>query len=134
MKKLLSIILILLMLVGILASCGSYESPDENPANTGSNEETTGGGNSDLENDSENNPNEENINVLSEKNGNQVYFAIKEKKEYYTEIKNYVEIGECFEIPKDENGHKKAGAYFKVIRTYDELLTYIEAPNLDSNL
>ena len=54
MKKLFSIILTLLMLIGILASCGSYESPDENPANTGSNGETTGGGNSNLENDKDN--------------------------------------------------------------------------------
>ena len=122
------------MLVGILASCGSYESPDENPANTGSNEETTGGGNSNLGNDPENKPSGENTPVLSEKSGNQVYFAFEEKKEYYTEIKNHVEISECFEIPKDENGHKKAGAYLKFISTYDELLTYIEAPDLDSSI
>ena len=59
MKKLLSIILALLMLVGILASCGNYKSPDKKPANTGSNEETTGGGNSNLENDPENKPSED---------------------------------------------------------------------------
>ena len=134
MKKLFSIILALLMLVGILASCGNYESPDKNPANTGSNGETTGGGNSNLGNDPENNPNEENTPVLSEKSGNQVYFAIEEKKDYYTEIKDYVEITDCFEIPSDENGYKKTGAYFKVIPTYEELLTYIEAPDLDSNI
>ena len=42
MKKLFSIVLILLMLVGILASCGNYESPDENPADTGSNDSKLG--------------------------------------------------------------------------------------------
>ena len=134
MKKLLSIILALLMLVGILASCGNYESPDENPDDTGSNDETTGGEDSELENDPENKPSEENTPVLSEKSGNQVYFAFEEKKDYYTEIKDYVEITDCFEIPKDENGYKKTGAYLKVISTYDELLTYIEAPNLDSSI
>ena len=45
----------MLMLVGILVSCGNYESPDENPADTGSNEETTGSGNSNLKNDNINN-------------------------------------------------------------------------------
>ena len=79
-------------------------------------------------------PSAENIPVLSEKSGNQVYFAFEEKKDYYTEIKNYVEITDCFEMPRDENGNIKEGVYFKVIPTYEELLTYIEAPDLDSSV
>lgn len=69
-----------------------------------------------------------------EKYGNKVYFAFEEKDIYYSEIENYEEIESCFEIPLDNDGHKKSGAYMKIIGSYDELSTYIASSEIDASI
>ena len=139
MKKIISTILVVLMLFGTLMSCNV---PDENVnTGTGSSAETgtslisDTGTNSSTDTGSGLVPDNEADDNLKEKYGNRVYFAFEEsQKTYYPEIRDYTEVSDCFEIPLDEKGYKKIGAYMKLINTYDELLTYIIPKNLDESI
>ena len=121
MKKTLSIFLIMLVIIGMFASCNV----NEEPTNTDTNSDNTS---SDTGTDTSVNAN------LHEKYGNKVYFAIEEKDIYYSEIREYEKVSNCFDIPKDAEGLKKIGTYLKFIETYDELLTYIVPAELDSSI
>ena len=94
MKKTLSIFLIMLVIIGMFASCNV----NEEPTNTDTNSDNTS---SDTGTDTSVNAN------LHEKYGNKVYFAIEEKDIYYSEIREYEKVSNCFDIPKDAEGLKK---------------------------
>ena len=143
MKKLFSIMLVMLMLIGILASCN--KSNNETSSNTNNN--TNISSNSDISSDS-NNAGAVNPLESYEKYGNKVYFAFEEKESNYyaivtvtnedeeletsldekTEEENYENLGIPIEIPKDGKN------YFKFIQTYEELTTYISSPNIDATV
>ena len=124
MKKLLSIILTLLMLVGILASCGNYESPDENPDDTGSNDEATGGEDSELENDPAmgNKPTVPPIEIE--------YDAEREAKDNEFSFDSIVVERYGYDIVaagryygNDFDNVKYYGSYYRIIDNYDDFST-----------
>lgn len=133
MKKLFSMMLVMLMLIGMLVSCNA-DNTDTN-SNTDGETDTSENSNTDsgISNDSNTDTNT-NVNAeLYEKYGNNVYFEYEEKDIYYPEIRRYEEISNCFDIPL-ENGTKKVGAYLRFIATYEDLLTYIVPTELDSSI
>ncbi|MBR2444148.1 MAG: hypothetical protein IKB27_01975 [Clostridia bacterium] len=130
MKKLLLNLFIVLVIAGMFASCNV---PGENVSTgTGSSAET--GTNSSTDTGSGIVPDNEGDYNLKEKYGNRVYFEYEEKDIYYTEIRKYEEVSNCFDIPLDAIKLKKVGAYLKFIATYEDLSTYITPAEFDSSL
>ena len=134
------------MLLGVLISCDENSQRADSNTNVEHDTEietslnTDSGISSDLNTD-----NDTNINVeLCEKYGNKVYFAFEEKEtDYYVNVnekKTNVELpdGEILESDQEQkelpiefpHGEK---SYFKIIQTYEELLTYISNPNIDAS-
>ena len=136
MKKTLSLFLIMIVTVLIFVSCNGETTIDlDATANiVTSNNSTLNNTNIDSNGDTNNNLKNDNSSELCEKYGNKVYFGCEEKTTYYSEIREYKEISNCFEVPSDENGTKKVGAYLKFIETYDELSTYILPAEFDSSI
>lgn len=124
MKKMLSIFLIMLVIIGMFASCNVSE--EHTNANTNDNTSTDATNDTDISVD--------NSTELYEKHGNKVYIECVEKDLYYPEIREYEEVSNCFDIPLNENGTKKVGAYLRFIATYEDLLTYIIPAELDSSI
>lgn len=134
MKKMFLLILAVLMLIGICSSC-NLNNADTNSNNTTEIEKVIDiGSNADFDSSNDSNTDNNIDTELYEKYGNKVYFAIEEKDIYYPEIREYEKVSNCFDIPKDAEGFKKAGAYLKFVETYDELLTYIVPAELDSSI
>ena len=130
MKKTILMLFLAIMLIGILASCSIY--------NTNTDTNTLKDSQVDISTDStkadSNKDTNSNIvmpDLLCEKYGDKVYFSIEENNKYYYEIKDYEQVTDCFEIPTEEDGTYKVGAYLKFINSYDELIKHIIPVNLD---
>ena len=142
MKKLLSIILVILVLTTLLASCGTpVNTNTETDTNTESNVNTD---NTNTDTSTDSNINTDNANtdlndntnidnvepILCEKYGNNVYFTFEEKENnYYPVIKNYKETETSIEFPKDYDK-----SYMKIISTYEELSTYISSSTINKTM
>ena len=126
----------------MLASCTTYNTDTDTKTDTSSNTNTDSSTDDKLSDTSNDNITEP---IPYEKHGNKVYFAFEEKEtDYYvniTEKKESLELpdGETLEgdqeqkelpieFPRDEK------SYFKIIQTYEELLTYISNPNIDPSM
>ncbi len=133
MKKIISIVLLMLILICLLASCSIYNTnTDTNTLKDSQVDIGTDSTNTDSNSDTSSNIVKPNL--LCEKYGDKVYFSIEENDKYYYEIKDYEQVTDCFEIPKDEGGTFKVGAYLKFINSYDELIKYIIPTNLDASI
>ena len=123
MKKIVLSMLAFLTICVLLVSC------NDNSGDTGLSTDTSAGVsiNVDGTNNTDTKVEGEGSILPYEKYGNKVYFAFEKKDIYYSEIMQYEFVSECFKMPMNEEG----GAYFKVISTYEELLTYITPMDFD---
>ena len=120
------------MLISILSSCGVKNT--NSSTDTKTNTETSTDSNTETETDTSSDTNtntstDTDVEVeQSEKQANQVYFSYEKKENnYYPEIINYTETDTPIEFPNE-------GGYFKIISTYEELLTYISVQHFDASV
>ena len=124
MKKLF-IILTLLLCIALAACDASEEQPDAT-TNCNTSSSTASDTSDNFDNCTEV--------YFYEKYGNSVYFAHEEKDTYYSEIREYEKVSNCFDIPKDADGFYKVGAYLKFINSYEDLLAYITPLEFDPGI
>lgn len=146
MKKIFLELLLISIIALMLVSCVATVNTD---TDTGTSTETDTSSNTNTDSSTEDTSSDTNDNITGpipyEKYGNKVYFAFEEKEtDYYVNVnekKTNVELpdGEILESDQEQNqlpiefpdGEK---SYFKIIQTYEELLTYISNPNIDPSM